>query len=248
MVQLWERRHSEYQQQQKEQHQQQWKQNANHRPVTLSASFTKGPSAEEFRIYYNESAGALVVRKSTMLDDVHQSINKIMDVCNTNVSQDRSVLLSGSSGIGVSGGVSGDNSSDMQYRACVTEGIANDMVKLSDSKTFLKRKHVANAQKLREYTCADLTMSTSPTIDSYPFETQDKTYQINVLFDTPAAKIMYTNNFVTDEECQVLMRHGKPRLKRATVAAEDGSSIVSENRKAQQASYTLNKSMNDPLG
>ena len=60
---------------------------------------------------------------------------------------------------------------------------------------------------------------------------------MNVHLDTSHAKIWTVDNFITDDECKVLMDHGRPKLRRATVAAEDGSSIVSENRKAQQASY-----------
>ncbi len=69
---------------------------------------------------------------------------------------------------------------------------------------------------------------------------------VNVLHDEAATKIWYVEDFVTDDECAILMHHGGPRLRRATVAAEDGSSIVSEHRKAQQASYTL-EDENDAL-
>lgn len=66
--------------------------------------------------------------------------------------------------------------------------------------------------------------------------------------DTDHAKIWTIDNFITPDECRILMNHGRPRLTRATVAAEDGSSIVSENRKAQQASYDLHaKKQKDPL-
>ena len=39
----------------------------------------------------------------------------------------------------------------------------------------------------------------------------------------------------------------RPKLARATVAGEDGTSIVSENRKAQQASYEWTNGTSDPL-
>jgi len=70
-------------------------------------------------------------------------------------------------------------------------------------------------------------------------------YNIKVLFENSHAKIWTIDRFITDEECRVLERHAKPLLKRATVAAEDGSSIVSENRKAQQAGYDLHQ--NNPF-
>ena len=44
------------------------------------------------------------------------------------------------------------------------------------------------------------------------------------------------------------MTTGKPLLRRATVAADDGTSVVSENRKANQAVYTFKRPENtDPL-
>jgi hypothetical protein len=69
-------------------------------------------------------------------------------------------------------------------------------------------------------------------------------YRIETLFENSRAKIWTVANFITDEECDVLERFAKPVLKRATVAGEDGTSIVSENRKAQQAAY--DKHQRDP--
>ena len=74
---------------------------------------------------------------------------------------------------------------------------------------------------------------------SYPVLIDDKPYTVDILLDSSHAKIWKIDNFITDEECDILVKHGKPLLHRATVAAEDGSSVVSENRKAQQASYNL---------
>lgn len=62
-----------------------------------------------------------------------------------------------------------------------------------------------------------------------------------MLLDLPHAKIWFVENFITPEECKVFETHGKPLLLRATVAAEDGTSVVSEHRKAQQASYDLHQ-------
>jgi hypothetical protein len=47
--------------------------------------------------------------------------------------------------------------------------------------------------------------------------------------------IIYFLTFVFLEECEILRAHGKSRLTRATVAAEDGSSVLSEHRQANQA-------------
>ena len=53
------------------------------------------------------------------------------------------------------------------------------------------------------------------------------------------AKIWYVENFITDEECAFFREHGKDNLKRATVAGPDGTSVISNHRKANQAHYSL---------
>jgi len=63
--------------------------------------------------------------------------------------------------------------------------------------------------------------------------------EVDLLLNLDAAKIWVAHDFISDEECDVLMKHGNPRLKRATVAAEDGTSVVSDTRKANQASYNF---------
>ena len=45
------------------------------------------------------------------------------------------------------------------------------------------------------------------------------------------------------------VEHGTPKLRRATVVAEDGSFVVSESRKANQADYQFSGPLSDdPLG
>ncbi len=139
-----------------------------------------------------------------------------------------------------------------EFISCVAKDMMEDFNRLSESKSRLTvfRDRVSN--HVRNYTCADPFMETSSPISHYeytPSVNSDiplSTYTVNVFLDMSHAKIWTIDNFVTDEECSILMTHGRPKLSRATVAAEDGSSIVSENRKAQQASYDLSKE-NDPL-
>jgi hypothetical protein len=54
----------------------------------------------------------------------------------------------------------------------------------------------------------------------------------------------------SSDECDIFLKHGRPLLQRATVAAEDGTSVLSESRKANQASYNFKLDQNpenDPL-
>ena len=104
------------------------------------------------------------------------------------------------------------------------------------------------SERLRNYTCADANMKTTNSTASKPISFKGKRMMREILLDKPTAKIWYVEDFISQEECDILRKHGKPRLSRATVAAADGSSVVSENRKANQAHYDIQKHGDqDPL-
>ena len=124
------------------------------------------------------------------------------------------------------------------------------MMKVAESTTQMKKYRDLVSSRLRNYTCADDTMESSEPIDLIKVDLGDQKYDMDVYFNTPGAKIWVVHDFITDEECDILERTGRPILRRATVAAEDGSSIVSNNRKANQASYNIHHSSRgwqDPL-
>lgn len=130
-----------------------------------------------------------------------------------------------------------------EYMSCVIGDIEPDFKRVSDSKERLTTFYGSVSHHLRNYTCKDPAMESTPPLFDYDYESPSligglkKTLKVNVHLDTSHAKIWTVDDFITEEECKVLMDHGRPKLRRATVAAEDGTSIVSENRKAQQASY-----------
>jgi hypothetical protein len=128
-----------------------------------------------------------------------------------------------------------------EFTRCITDGIFEEMSHLHAEKALVKKYRDAISLKLRNYTCADPLMDTTQPVDQYDFPFQGKTYKVNVMLDLSHSKIWAVENFVSDDECKIFMDYGRPRLRRATVAAEDGTSIVSENRKAQQASYNLHQ-------
>jgi hypothetical protein len=105
------------------------------------------------------------------------------------------------------------------------------------------------AERLRAYTCSDPDIQTTQPIRSEEMVMGGDVLHVDTFLDTANAKILAVPNFVSDAECDILMKHGEPRLRRATVAAADGSSVVSESRKAQQASYDNHHSIGetDPL-
>jgi 2OG-Fe(II) oxygenase superfamily len=136
-----------------------------------------------------------------------------------------------------------------EFDLCFTKGIAEDVIKMENKRDEVVKYRDLMSGRLRNYTCADESMNSSKPLSSKTvYINNDIKYKLDILFDSPAAKIWVIENFITPEECQILYDHGKPRLRRATVAGEDGRSLVSESRKAQQASYNLvDNNPNDPL-
>lgn len=136
------------------------------------------------------------------------------------------------------------------FSACMASNIIEDVNKLTEVKTQLTKFRDNMSWRLRNYTCADDSMRTSEPLYSYTTSLADAPdVRVDVLLNKTHSKIWKVDSFITDAECDVLQKHGKPLLRRATVAAEDGSSIVSENRKANQAAYNMHKKNpeTDPL-
>jgi hypothetical protein len=182
----------------------------------------KGPREEVVTINYDEVNG-LTAKQTTKFDEILDTIKSSTQTC---------------------GDLRGD-----AFSACVANAIVDDVVKLTDSKTEMKAARDAMATRLRNYTCLDDSLNTSEPINTYNINMDGLDYEVNVLYDKPSSKIWYVDDFITDDECKILIDHGRPRLRRATVAAEDGTSIVSESRKAQQTSYSkhLEQPETDPL-
>lgn len=134
-----------------------------------------------------------------------------------------------------------------EFSDCVANQLEEDVVKISDSKDQLKKYRDLISNRLRNYTCSDPKMNSSEPISTDYFNYANKRYKVDTLFDTSHAKIWAVHNFISDEECGQFMKYGKGRLRRATVASEDGTSTVSNHRKAQQAGYDLQGRPDDPL-
>ena len=196
------------------------------KPTKYPASninFVKGPREEVVTISFDPYEQKFTVKQVTKFDEIMDTIRGATDTCGT---------------------LRGDS-----FSKCVADAVIGDVQRITDSKTQLVKHRDLISNRLRNYTCADAEMETTKPISSYNISVAKRQYQIDSLMDTTHAKIWTVSNFITPEECQILENHGKSRLRRATVAAEDGSSIVSENRKAQQASYNMHHDHpeDDPL-
>jgi hypothetical protein len=131
----------------------------------------------------------------------------------------------------------------------MVSNIMNDINALSDAKTTLQQYSTLISGRLRNYTCIDESMQTSTPIYTYntmlQYRGMDREYEVNVLLDKNNSKIWTVDNFVSKEECNVFIEHGAPKLKRATVSSSDGTGVVSESRKANQAQYSFFNSVSE---
>ena len=186
--------------------------------------FTKGPEEESITIVYDPAKG-LVIKQLTRRQELREEVKEATSKCEEKY-------------------ISGTDA----HRSCIDAAIVEKTMVLQDKMEMMKKYRNRISDRLRNYTCADSDLKTTPPIKSATMRAEGKTYNMDVLFDTSHAKIWVMNDFITDQECSILERHGRPLLRRATVAAEDGSSILSNSRQAQQATYeSHHHDHNDPL-
>jgi hypothetical protein len=112
------------------------------------------------------------------------------------------------------------------FSECVANAIIDDVSVITDSKSKLTKFRDLVANRLRNYTCDDVLMESTEPIETKNYLIGDTNYKADVMLNLDSAKIMVVHDLITPEECDVLMSHGTSRLRRATVAAEDGTSII----------------------
>ena len=199
--------------------------------------FTKGPQDEDVILNYDPSTFQMTATIQTKRHRMESVTRGGLDKCKLQVGVDLDAETHK---------LTADQMDELTI--CMTEYTVSELEKITEAKQQLRESRDKLSYKLRNYTCADSTVGQSKEISSYIFHHKGHKSRISTLFEKPTAKIWVAEDFVTPEECQVLVEHGRPRLTRATVAADDGSSVVSENRKAQQAAYMMDSpSADDPL-
>ena len=181
-------------------------------------SFAKLSTAETTTVSFNESSGKFSIAQVTKLDELVSELEVAMNKCKSG------------------------SKTDVK---CVAQEALQKHIELEKRYTQMVKFRDRISNRLRNLTCADPKMETSKPINTERITIGRRNYVMNDLFENDHALIFTVEDFITEDECQILMKHGKPRLSRATVAAEDGTSIVSNHRKANQAIYTLGE--NDPL-
>jgi prolyl 4-hydroxylase len=187
--------------------------------------FSKSGREETITVTYDAQSDEFAVTSFSKFDEIMAEIKNATEIC-----------------------AQGDMS---KITECVTRAVISDIEKMTEAKAELVRNRDLMSNRLRNYTCADPHLETTPSLYSYSWDPKDggEEIPIDVLYESEHAKIWVAHDFITEDECDILEKHGRPELKRATVAAEDGTSIVSVHRKAQQANYDVHHEdmENDPL-
>lgn len=190
-----------------------------------SVEFVKGPREEDIVITSDPETNELKVTQKLKTSEIMEKINQATTMCQK------------------------QNYTGSEFSTCVANGIVEDVTRLTDSKATMSTYADLMSSRLRNYTCADDSLNSTEPTSSYQVTINETEYTLGVFLNMTNAKIWKIDDFVTEDECNVLIEHGRSRLTRATVAAEDGSSVLSEARKANQASYNLHKQHpeSDPL-
>lgn len=184
-----------------------------------SVEFAKLEEDETTTITYDEIDG-LKVTQVTKFDVLAQEIEEAMNNCKN---------------------MNGDIDT-----TCVAKLALNKQIQLEKRHSEMTKYRNKISSRLRNYTCADPNMKTSKPFRSRTLSVNGKEYRLDDLFENEYSKIYVVEDLATDEECDIIMQGGKSKLTRATVAAEDGTSVISNHRRANQGIYKLNGN-NDPL-
>ena len=185
-----------------------------------TVNFVKGPREETITISYDPEVGMTVTQR-TKFDEMKDGIRAASASC--------------------------EDMTGEAFTDCVADAVYEDLVKIRQSKDEITKYRDLMTGKLRNYTCADPQMNTSKPLKTDLTAIGRDQFTVDTLFESTHANIWLIHDFITPAECKVLEDYGAPRLRRATVAAEDGTSTISEHRKAQQAGYELQSDPKNPL-
>jgi hypothetical protein len=180
---------------------------------TIEGHFIKGPKDEDVEVSFDTTLNVFSIKQSTEYDRWAEKIKTVTDNCTLHNSHDVS--------------------------SCVAQHVYKGVADISQHKAALVKYRNLISNRLRNYTCADPTMNTSTPIESFRHYHSGRAYNVGLLLNMSHAKIWTIKDFITESECKKFKEHADGKLKRATIAADDGSSIVSIHRKASQAHYSM---------
>lgn len=186
---------------------------------------TKGPNNEIFTVTYNYLYG-LRINQETNRGNV-KSENPVEILLNF---RDNSTIISESSRILEENPhniteriiaavqVCSEFKASDNFDLCILNVANFDLEGLEDRKAaaMLSRKEISS--RLRNYTCEDNHLESTPALYSISHSFRDKLFNIDVLFETSHAKIWVVHNFISTDQCEILKNQTESKLTKATVA------------------------------
>jgi hypothetical protein len=118
---------------------------------------------------------------------------------------------------------------------CVHSGVADALEKVNEEIGFQAEVRKQIAASLENYTCVDDTLNSTKDIREEIWHDDGDRYTVHIKHDRKASKIHFIEEFIRQDECDMMLDLAKPTLHRAAVADGKGGSQVSNNRKAMQA-------------
>jgi hypothetical protein len=124
---------------------------------------------------------------------------------------------------------------------CVQSGVTATISKANEELAFQGKVRKDMAELMENYTCADLSLDSSPSIENKTWisSKDNKARNVQIMLNRPASKIHVLENFIDEEECKAMEDAAAKKLHRASVADGKGGSRLSEHRKAMQAGITV---------
>jgi hypothetical protein len=104
------------------------------------------------------------------------------------------------------------------FDLCIMNVASFDLEGSVDRKAAAMSSRSEISSRLRNYTCEDNNLESSPALYSTSHTFHERIYDIDVLFETSHAKIWVVHNFISVEQCEVLKDYSGPKLRSATVA------------------------------
>ena len=122
---------------------------------------------------------------------------------------------------------------------CVLNKLTPRIQVLRDEISFQAEIRSDISLKLENYTCADINLPTTESLENVTWTYGDVKRNIQKLLNRDASKIYTIENFISVDECKAMEEAAKPTLHRATVADGEGGSRVTDSRKAMQAGIAV---------
>lgn len=126
---------------------------------------------------------------------------------------------------------------------CVEVEVAESLSKANAELNFQAKIRTGMAELMENYTCFDTNLNTTEPlrIENWLSPRDRRLRVVQVLFDRPASKIMFVEDFISQAECDAMDKSAQSMgLHRASVADGQGGSQYSESRKAVQAGIDVN--------